>query len=79
MRAMKMYTVLDNKEVKNTGLKKLNILFQVEVKHIRITLIQNNKTTFLVKQFYFDYFFYFTEVKMYAVTSTFTLTTFSTK
>ena len=28
-----MYAVLDNKEVKNTGLKKLNILFQVEVKH----------------------------------------------
>ena len=27
-----MYTVLDDKEVKNTGLKKLNILFQVEVK-----------------------------------------------
>ena len=26
-----MYTVLDDKEVKNTGLKKLNILFQVEV------------------------------------------------
>ena len=28
-----MYTVFDNKEVKNTGVKKLNILFQVEVKH----------------------------------------------
>ena len=28
-----MYIVLDNKEAKNTGLKKLNILFQVEVKH----------------------------------------------
>ena len=33
MRAMKMHTVLDNKEVKNTGLKKLNILLQIEVKH----------------------------------------------
>ena len=28
-----MCTVLDNKEVKNTGVKKLNILFQVEAKH----------------------------------------------
>ena len=28
-----MYAVLDNKGVKNTGLKKLNILFQVEVTH----------------------------------------------
>ena len=30
---MKMYSALDNKEVKNTGLKKFDILFQVEVKH----------------------------------------------
>ena len=43
-----MYTALDKKEVKNTGLKKLNILFQVEVKQSKTTLIQNNRTAFLL-------------------------------
>ena len=32
-RGQRKCIVLDNKEVKNTGLKKLNILFQVEAKH----------------------------------------------